>query len=1425
MDILFVSHWTFGDIAPILKIAKEFKKRNIEVKFCTHSIFKELVESNGVIFIPLDTIEEYENTRKSFKKLVNDRVSISDYEDFFYSYYTKENSLKEFEIYKKNCNKDTIIIGRHGSSFIAKLYAQIFKKKFISIILSPNYIYQTELEAASFKINPVSLLSEISNEVSDSHIEFGTWTDWMFANEQNICLWPYWFFGRELQTKYRINLFNSVHIQNLKNPLLSSNSYKKEIKDKILVTDSTNNAVHDSYISSIIGAIENSDHKALICSNRHINEYNHIDSIEFIKPFVFDNSLSSTKLLIHHGGIGTTLEAIRLGIPQLILPFGLDRPFNAQIATKIGVAKSVDHGNWNKQRINKEINEILSNDEIKNNCKEYSRKILEDKTSRIVDYVLTNLQAVKEDSYPYISVNDEFELPSSSMSSLFKRTFKNNRNRVAYIFKGKEYTIHEVDKITQKISNFMTCELGSEKRLVIYMSRTINAVFTMIASMRSGIPFIPIDIELPTKRIKYILMKTGATVILTDKLNLQFESESELKVYNYDSFDNYSNQIEIGSNIIEEDTPLYYLFTSGSTGEPKGVEVTHKNLANFLYSMSQEPGMSENSKLLSLTRFTFDISMLELYLPLLCESTCILTDSKERVDIEKIKEMIVSYGINYLQATPSFWNILLRSGWIGNKNLVALSGGEAISKDLASDLCKRVKTLWNMYGPTETTVWSTLWKVDRLSSTIQIGKPIGNTSLMILDKNGAIMSKGNVGEICIGGFGVANGYVNDLEKTRQNFVNVLGYNGIYYKTGDLGKFDSDGVLECFGRVDSQVKINGYRIELNEIAKQLNRITEISDCVVSTISRDNDRKYIAAYYVSSKSIEEKYLRKSLQEFLPNYMIPTVFVKIQKIPINENGKIDYKSLSNIKVEQNEMLFETELIDEKAYIKYLLDLWPLIIDNTSPIDEDSHFFHSGGDSLAVLRLANEIESKVGIEIGLHFIYENPSLKDQASVLYQLKFGINTETEKNDDSYDISSNVVKLSNINQVSCKLQNYFSNYSQIVKGTRLVRKYKYANDFLYKRFEEYNLYPDKRRFISFSIRLTDEIATSTVEKRLLDLINEQSVLRSHWSINNANIEITEYDSLTNINFLCLKFNDIYENIIKQIDIISRDILNKEFYNRIPYLLFFLEDNQSKYLYLCINHLIADMDTKYIIQRKVHNGIPSIFRRNFFEYFNDTFDNNITARINKFKFSTTFLKYKKAVKDFNDLFGESNKDNPLIISEPYIYKTRLHTNKFSALTEGLYIVLHGLFNIFKIDSLPIRIFVNTRVSNGNTYGGVIGDFVNSILFVFNRNEIDRDSIEAKYRNISQESKENNYHLHAMSLDNEINEYALYKSPIAINYRDFMNHEDESEYIDSIKQVQHIPFPVDIHRNSNNEMVIVYSNGFKNVKTLEKVGNQTK
>ena len=425
---------------------------------------------------------------------------------------------------------------------------------------------------------------------------------------------------------------------------------------------------------------------------------------------------------------------------------------------------------------------------------------------------------------------------------------------LAVIFSDEYLTYRELNDRSNRLAHYLIkLGVGPEVVVGIYCERSIEMVVGLLGVLKAGGAYLPLDPSFPMDRLDFMVKDFHTAVILTQKhLRSTALIPAGVNVVSLDHHDEFESYPSGNPDIaVHPENLAYLLYTSGSTGKPKGVQILHQGVVNFLTSMRAEPGLTSQDTLLSVTSLSFDISVLEIFLPLTTGAKLILADRETALNGELLIHLMSQAGITIMQATPTTWRMLMELGWQGKDDLQVLCGGETLPRVLANQLVKRCASLWNMYGPTETTVWSSVAKVTFGEGPVSIGCPIGNTQMYILDDQNRPVPIGVPGELHIGGDGLARGYLNRPELTKQRFVTVPIQSGSkmrLYKTGDLARYLPDGKIEYLGRMDHQVKVRGFRIELGEIETLLAEFPEIKEAVVIVREDQPENKKIVAYLI-------------------------------------------------------------------------------------------------------------------------------------------------------------------------------------------------------------------------------------------------------------------------------------------------------------------------------------------------------------------------------------------------------------------------------------------------------------------------------------------------------------------------------------------------------------------------------------------------
>lgn len=489
-------------------------------------------------------------------------------------------------------------------------------------------------------------------------------------------------------------------------------------------------------------------------------------------------------------------------------------------------------------------------------------------------------------------------------------------------------------------------------KTMLIMRRTPELIFAMCMCLERNNTVIPIDPAYPKKHIDYIIKDSAPDKIISD-------------------IDSYNDLFqEKRSNIIQNDV-AYILYTSGSTGHPKGVEVTYEALSNFIEGISETIDFSPGKRIACLTTISFDIFFLESIVALNKGLTVVLADEEEQRNPKLMAKFIQDNAVDIIQMTPSRMQLLLNY----DKELICLKsvkeimiGGEAFPFGLLQTLQEKTTArIYNMYGPTETTIWSTISNLT-YKDHIDIGRPIKNTEIYIMDDSLTLLPSGQIGEICIGGKGLAKGYVGRDDLTAEKFIYLPQKPNVrVYRTGDMGRHLPDGDLEYLGRTDNQVKIRGHRVELEEIESHLNQIKGIHQAVVIALETNETDKILQAFYTSDATLNQKEITDYLSSKLPEYMIPVRFKRVESFLQTENGKIDRKRvLQCVEIKTGDDLPEESKLSELNAVPQ--KAFGVIKSTLAPKNEDvtleTSFVEAGVDSITFVNLVVALESEFNFE-----------------------------------------------------------------------------------------------------------------------------------------------------------------------------------------------------------------------------------------------------------------------------------------------------------------------------------------------------------------------------------------------------------------------------------------------------------------------------
>lgn len=527
-----------------------------------------------------------------------------------------------------------------------------------------------------------------------------------------------------------------------------------------------------------------------------------------------------------------------------------------------------------------------------------------------------------------------------------------------------ESIMDEVEKMKKRLKKVSF--LKSDEIIAVYLDRNPKMIISICALFEDNIPFLMLNNTLPIRRIEYMLENSNVNTVLTLK---KYKNKFlEKRVIYVDNTEDEWGEI---SNIREKDyktKKAYILYTSGSTGNPKGVLINRCGLINFIKSIQRIININNNSMVGCFTNCTFDIFFLETFAALYSGATVVLADDSEINNVKKMIKLINESGINFLQLTPSRLRMIqmIDSKYDCMKNVnIILVGGEKLTEDLLFSLQQNTfAEIYNMYGPTETTIWSTISNLTN-SKCVDIGRPIDNTEIFIFGENQQLLDIGEQGEICISGYGLADGYVNNIKLTEESFVNVnvCGHKKRIYRTGDIGYYREDGRLVYLGRLDNQIKYNGHRIELEEIEAMLINIDGILNAAVCY---DEENNLLIAFCVTNTIMCEHSINKYISELLPQYMCPNKYFFVKKLLYTESGKVNRKALvAECKSDNHKMLAEENVCSCNLIKREIMEIFSRIMNKSIiEVSDNTSLSEMGITSMQFVNIIVELEVKFDIE-----------------------------------------------------------------------------------------------------------------------------------------------------------------------------------------------------------------------------------------------------------------------------------------------------------------------------------------------------------------------------------------------------------------------------------------------------------------------------
>lgn len=609
---------------------------------------------------------------------------------------------------------------------------------------------------------------------------------------------------------------------------------------------------------------------------------------------------------------------------------------------------------------------------------------------------------------------------------LFEEQVLKTPDNIAVVYENKQFTYREVNEKANALTKVLM-EKGTKPQQIIglYASRSIETILAIIAILKAGGVYLPMDTEYPKERIEYMLKDCNIDILLLDqsmKEDVEFGGtkidlkEKEIFCGKYSNFENLNKATDVA----------YIMYTSGSTGVPKGVMIEHRSITRLVKNMNYV-SIEENDGILQAGAVAFDASTFEIWGSFLNGATLYLIKKEILLSAKKLRKYLENNKANISFFTTALFNQLSEEDPKVFKTFKYLMvGGDAVSPKHMMEVkrnCEGV-CLIDGYGPTENTTFSTCFHIlEEFQRNIPIGKPISNSTAYILDKNNKLQPIGVPGELCVGGDGLARGYLNRAELTAEKFIeNPFAVGEKIYKTGDLARWLPDGNIEFLGRMDKQIKMRGFRIEIDEIEKQLSSHESVGEAVITVNMDSSDNKYLCAYFTAKEPLATSDIRKYLLQKLPSYMIPTYFVQLQSIPLTTNGKVDKKALPK---PETALELSSEYIAPRNEIEERLSKIFLEVLDISTVGMRDNFFELGGHSLKAVKAMNMIHKEFSVKLSLQDLFKFPTIEILAEKIQegQVIFYDEIKRLEKREYYELSNTQKRLWIINQLEKESVSY------------------------------------------------------------------------------------------------------------------------------------------------------------------------------------------------------------------------------------------------------------------------------------------------------------------------------------------------------------------------------------------------------------------
>ena len=891
------------------------------------------------------------------------------------------------------------------------------------------------------------------------------------------------------------------------------------------------------------------------------------------------------------------------------------------------------------------------------------------------------------------------------MTNIIKE-FKNNLilspDKIA-LYYGDNTTLSykDLDAKSDYLASYLSLNGIKKNDIVpILFKPSIEMIISIFAILKVGAAYLPINPKEPFSRIQFLIEDSNASILLkssditlSNNISILTKDISANKLKSFDTDFKYT----IG------DYP-YVIYTSGSTGTPKGVKVTHDNLMYLLNNLQKYYPIDKNDKYLLGTPYVFDVSVSEIFGWILGNASLVISSLETKESFTNISDLIDSYNITHIALSPAVMNLILniltnKELEIFNKTLKHIMiAGDTFPYHLGIELLNKLPNVLisNLYGPTEATVYCSRYDItDEIKKLdyIPIGESFDNSYIKLLNSNGDEVPIGTEGEICIYGKGISSGYHNNTILTNDKFINDLdGTPG--YKTGDLGIITQSNGIKYIGRRDFQVQINGIRVELGEIENAINNIDGIT---TSTLVYSNNK--LTAFYVSDSILSSNNIKKQLEDKLPKYMIPNIYIKLDSLPLNQNGKIDRKKLLDFTTltDLDDDQFNSIELQIKSIFNDLL--------NTSVTNKNIGFFDLGGDSLSAILACIKLENIFGIKLTENILYLYPTIEKLGSYISSLltkqtSIKKSPQKELTASTYNTLKDIV-IKNIDKNTTNLKDL---------------------SLTYKTFYHQNIYVTENfnSLLNIEIEIPKTFTIESIVNAINILIETNSMFRSKLNYKDNILQFFEYSSTNQLNIPIIDLSGYSIDIISKLKQYIYDLTNTKLsetkLNTILHNILIINSDCDQYtLLFLMDHNICDLGSKHSIRKKLLNILNNSLENN-----ERPFEDYINLVSKKNSDDLLCNPYSLSIKSSHTKVNRCNLD--ILPNEPFIVKRKLGAilSNDELISKSVYLTGQIGCEIFECDTLAINTIMNGRNIKALNMTNFIGNLPITTTILCNKNE---------------------------------------------------------------------------------------------------------